>query len=237
MHEMNNLSQQLPVNLRARVIKRIRQVVIQFLLIAVLLFASAGRLDWLWAWVYLGTGIVILAINASVMSPELIAERGEPRENVKKWDRVLTTLTIIPTFALFVIVGLDERFKWSPELPLAVHVVALLIATLGQGVFTWAMASNKYFSTAVRIQMDRGHTVATGGPYRYVRHPGYAAFIITWLCNPLLFGSLWALIPGGIIAVFLIVRTALEDRTLWEELEGYKEYAQRVRYRLVPGIW
>jgi protein-S-isoprenylcysteine O-methyltransferase Ste14 len=108
---------------------------------------------------------------------------------------------------------------------------------LSQGLFTWAMVSNPFFSTMVRIQTDRGQTVATGGPYRWVRHPGYVGYILSAVSTALLLGSLWALVPAVLTGVLLVVRTALEDRTLLEELEGYEEYARQVRYRLVPGVW
>jgi protein-S-isoprenylcysteine O-methyltransferase Ste14 len=99
------------------------------------------------------------------------------------------------------------------------------------------MASNKFFSTAVRIQMDRSHTVASGGPYRYVRHPGYVGYIISWFATSLALGSLWALILVGLVMCLFVIRTALEDKTLLEELDGYQDYAKQVRYRLLPGIW
>jgi protein-S-isoprenylcysteine O-methyltransferase Ste14 len=182
-------------------------------------------------------GICILAVNTSILPPELIAERGQPRENVKGWDKAISGLLLIPTLGVLVVAGLDERFGWSPALPLAAHLAGLALMVLGQALFTWAMASNKFFSTAVRIQMDRSHTVATGGPYRYVRHPGYVGYIVTVLAVPLILGSLWALIPEGLVTCLFIVRTALEDRTLREELDGYEDYALHVRYRLLPGVW
>ena len=224
-------------DLRRGVVKRMTQVVIQTLLIVVILFISAGRLDWVWPWAYLGVGVGILAINTLILSPELIAERGQPRENVKDWDRVLTSLITFPILVLLIVAGLDERFGWSPQLALVIHLIGLAFVALGQGLFSWAMASNIFFSTAVRIQMDRDHTVASGGPYRYVRHPGYVGLIVSLFATALALGSLWALVPVGLAACLLIVRTALEDKTLLEELDGYKEYAQKVRYRLVPGIW
>ncbi|MCJ7626237.1 MAG: isoprenylcysteine carboxylmethyltransferase family protein [Anaerolineaceae bacterium] len=217
--------------------KRMRQVIVQYLVLAVILFVLSGNLGWVWAWAYLGAGVAIMIVNALIMPRELIAERGQPRENVKEWDKLITTISMIPVIGVPVVCGLDERFGWSPQLAIAVHIAALLIWVLGQGVFSWAMVSNKFFSTAVRIQMDRDHKVATGGPYRYVRHPGYVGFSVTYFATSLTLGSLWALIPAGLILCGLIVRTALEDRTLQEELPGYKEYAQKVRYRLIPGIW
>jgi protein-S-isoprenylcysteine O-methyltransferase Ste14 len=199
------------------VARRMRQVVVTYVVLAALLFASSGRLGWVWAWAYLGAGLAILV--------------------VKRWDQVLSTVAGLPTLALPIVAGLDERFAWSPPLGLAVHLLGLAVYVLGQGLFSWAMASNKYFSTLVRIQMDRGQTGATGGPYRYVRHPGYTGYSVFSLGTSLALGSLWALIPAGLTACLLVVRTALEDRTLQEELAGYREYARRVRYRLLPGIW
>ncbi len=224
-------------NTSKAVLKRILQVVITYLILAVILFVSSGQMNWIWAWVYLGLGLGILIINISILPAELIAERGQPRDNVKRWDRVLTAVAHIPTLGVPVVAGLDERFGWSPQLIPAIHLAGLAFFGLGQGLFSWAMASNKYFSTLVRIQMDRSHTVATSGPYRYVRHPGYTGYIVSFLGASLALGSLWAIIPAGFIACLLVVRTALEDRTLQDELPGYRDYAQRVRYRLLPGIW
>ena len=219
------------------VAKRMVQVVFQTAFLVAIPLVSAGRLDWVWPWAYLGVGIVILAINMLILSPELMAERGQPRENVKDWDKVLTSLIAFPILALLIVAGLDERFGWSPQLALVVHLIGLAFIALGQGLFTWAMASNMFFSTAVRIQMDRDHTVASGGPYRYVRHPGYVGLIVSLFATALALGSLWALMPAGLAAVLLGVRTALEDKTLLEELEGYEEYAAQTRYRMLPGIW
>ena len=113
-----------------------------------------------------------------------------------------------------------------------------LVTVLAQDVLlTWSMASNAFFSTVVRIQDDRGHAVASGGPYRFVRHPGYVAAILFYLVTPLMLGSVWTFIPSVLMVLLFVVRTALEDRTLREELDGYWEYAQRVRYRLLPGVW
>jgi protein-S-isoprenylcysteine O-methyltransferase Ste14 len=222
---------------RKNLLKRFIQVIMQIVLFAVLLFVSAGRLVWYWAWIYLGTYIVIITINAFILPNDLIEERGKSKENVKKWDRVIMTLNIFPALGLLVVAGLDYRFGWAPKLNSWIQVVALVLMILGNAFFTWAMLANHFFSTAVRIQFDRSHQVATGGPYNYMRHPGYVGFIVINLATPLILGSLWALIPGAIMAVLFIIRTALEDSTLQKELEGYKEYAQKVKYRLIPGIW
>lgn len=219
------------------VMKRMLQVLLTYLVLAAILFLSSGDLAWVWAWAYLGVGLGILIINVLILPAELIAERGQPRENVKRWDKVLTSIAGLPTLAVPIVAGLDQRYEWSPQLVPAIHLIGLAFFALGQGLFSWAMASNEYFSTAVRIQTDRGHTVATGGPYRYVRHPGYAGYSVSFLAMSLALGSLWAVIPAALIACLLVVRTSLEDRTLRDELPGYKEYSERVRYRLLPGVW
>jgi protein-S-isoprenylcysteine O-methyltransferase Ste14 len=224
-------------DLTSRVRKRMLQVVVQFLILAAILFVSSGRLDWVWAWAYLGVGVSIVVINALVLPPELIAERGQIKEDTKGWDKVLGAFIGIPTLGTVIVAGLDKNFEWSPQLDWVIQVIALVFYALAQGLFSWAMASNKFFSGTVRIQDDRGHTVATGGPYQYVRHPGYVGYITSWIATSLTLGSLWALIPAGLVMGLMVVRTALEDRTLQEELDGYKEYTQQVRYRLLPGIW
>lgn len=226
---------------RAGVRRRLVQVMFTVLIQALSLFLSAGRLDWIAAWAYLGVGLCILAYNLLVIvprNPEMVAERGRVREDSKGWDKVLGVLiSIFGPLLLWIVAGLDERFEWSPGFPVVVQVVGLVFVALGNGLFSWSMASNPFFSGVVRIQEDRGHTVATAGPYRFVRHPGYTAYITFTLAAPLLLGSLWALIPGAITMCLFVLRTVLEDRTLHEELDGYSEYAQRVRYRLLPGIW
>jgi protein-S-isoprenylcysteine O-methyltransferase Ste14 len=224
-------------DLSAGVRKRMIQVVIQAVLIVAILLLTSGRLDWVWLWVYLGVGMCILVLNTRVMPRELIAERGRLQAGAKSWDRRLTSLITIPILAMIFIVGLDERFGWTNELPIMFHLIGVGLFLLGQLIFTWSMAANKFFSTAVRIQMDRSHTVVSGGPYQYIRHPGYVGMILTYLGMPLLFGSLWGFVPTGLALCLLILRTALEDRTLQAELEGYDAYAARVRYRLVPGLW
>lgn len=215
-----------------------------FVLIApAVLFISAGTLNWAMGWVYVGLLIVTTAASRILVmrkNPDLLAERGQSleAEDVKGWDRVLVPLiAIYGPMVIWIVAGLDVRFGWLPEIPLALQLAALAVVLLGYLLATWAMVANKFFSAFVRIQQERDHVAVTGGPYRYVRHPGYAGGIAGNLAVPLMLGSLWALIPGGLAAVLVIVRTALEDRTLLDELPGYAEYAQQTRYRLLPGIW
>jgi protein-S-isoprenylcysteine O-methyltransferase Ste14 len=209
---------------------------------AVILFGSSGRLDWRMAWVYVGLTTAFSLGSRIIMlrkTPELVVERSQSldKEDTEPWDKVLMPLNIIgPTVMLFV-AGLDKRFEWSPNLPLMLLITAFVITALGYSLSTWATLVNRFFSAVVRIQRDRGHTVVSSGPYRLIRHPAYAGTVVTSLATPLVLGSLWALIPAALAVCLLIIRTALEDRTLQEELEGYHDYATGVRYRLLPGVW
>jgi protein-S-isoprenylcysteine O-methyltransferase Ste14 len=210
---------------------------------ALLLFLAAGKLNWVWGWVLLGVLFLFLAAHPILLipiNPELLAERerGLLAEGVPAWDRWIAMLAagLFPVIS-WVIAGLDVRFGWTGSLPLVVHALGLLGNLLGYGLFLWAMVSNAFFAEGVRIQEERGHRVATGGPYRYVRHPGYLGAIVALLVTPCLLGSLWAFVPASLAAVLYMVRTALEDRTLMAELPGYQDYAQQTRFRLLPWIW
>jgi len=222
--------------------KRAVQLLVQFLFLAAILFLSSGRLDWWFAWVYLGIFVLGVGVNSYVLlrvNPELIAERARQfTPETKKWDRILATLWgLMSVIVALLVAGLDKRFGWSPEMPMTVHLIAMLFYMFGSAFAAWALVSNPFFAGTVRIQTERGHSVASSGPYRFVRHPGYAGWMISNVAVVVMLGSMWALIPAVIAVLALVARTALEDRTLREELPGYEEYAQRVRYRLVPGIW
>jgi isoprenylcysteine carboxyl methyltransferase (ICMT) family protein YpbQ len=222
------------------ILKRAVQIGIQLLIIAGILFISSGRLDWWMAWVYLAIFAIGVTINAAFLmriSPELIAERARGWTNAKGWDTALGTLWGILSLVALLIAGLNVRFGWPPQIPLELQLVAVVFVVLGSALASWAMISNAFFAGTVRIQEERGHTTVSEGPYRFVRHPGYAGWTLSGIALALMLGSLWALIPAGSAAIALVVRTALEDRTLREELDGYSDYARRVRYRLVPGIW
>jgi protein-S-isoprenylcysteine O-methyltransferase Ste14 len=213
------------------------------LLLPMVLFIAAGRLNWVWAWVYVGVIVFFTFVSRIIVirtNPDLIAERAQSleREDIRGWDRlILFFLLLIGPLTMMIVAGLDERFGWSPQISVALRLVALAIMVLGYTVGTWAMAVNRYYSAVVRIQKDRDQTVVTDGPYRFVRHPSYATGNVASLMIPILLGSLWALIPTILVVLGTIIRTALEDKTLLEELDGYKEYAARVRYRLLPGVW
>ena len=227
-------------DLKAGIAQRFVQVGVTDLSQAAVLILSSGRLNWGWAWVFIVLNLVGIAINATVLlrySPETIAERAKA-DGMKDWDRVVAGLWAVTHFVLtMLIAGLDRRWGWTGLIGFAVHVAGAVAFVLGSALFSWAMISNAYLAAVVRIQEERGHTVCTSGPYRYVRHPGYVGAIAQSLDVPLMLGSLWSLIPGGLAVLLMTVRTALEDRTLHQELGGYRDYAQRVRYRLLPGIW
>ena len=224
----------------AGIAARVGTIAIFIVVQAVILFLTAGRLTWTWAWVYLGMCLVTICINGVILlrtSPETIAERGQPQET-QDWDKIVSGLWALFLYlALPLVAGLDVRSGWTRELSTAWNVAGAVVLAAGLGLSSWAMIANTYFSTAVRIQSDRGQTVCRTGPYRFVRHPGYVGFILQSLATPILLGSLPALIPGGTAAVLMIVRTFLEDRFLGAELPGYMDYVREVRYRLVPGIW
>lgn len=227
-------------DLTSAILKRMLQILVTLLLQAAILFLSSGRLDWVWAWVFIGLNLVGISINAPIMlrySPETIAERAK-FGGMKEWDKIIASLWAVVYYVLMLLVaGLDVRFGWTGQVAVELQIAGAVAFVLGSALFSWAMISNAYFATVVRIQEERGHKVCTTGPYRLVRHPGYLGFIIQSLTVPLLLGSLWSLIPGGLAVLLGVVRTALEDRTLQEELGGYKDYAARVHYRLLPGIW
>jgi protein-S-isoprenylcysteine O-methyltransferase Ste14 len=227
------------LRIRQGIWRRARQLFIQNLIIGVILFLGSGRPGWVWAWLYLGYSVLQILVNFTIMrrtSPELIAERAEGSERTQSWDRTIAAISVPLGLAIFIIAALDERWTWS-TVPLWVNLVGAVLLVLGSALSSWAMLTNAYFSTAVRIQQDRGHTVVAEGPYRFIRHPGYLGWAVVGLSVALFFGSLWALIPAGLMLGPMVIRTALEDRTLQERLEDYREYAQQVRYRLVPGVW
>jgi protein-S-isoprenylcysteine O-methyltransferase Ste14 len=208
--------------------------------VALSLFIPAGRLDWVMGWVLVAIYAAWIAAQAIMLiprCPELLAERAERRKDLERWDTLILGVIGLATLAKHILAGLDYRFGWTPPIPLGVQLGAVVVAVGSLALVTWAMVANAFFSMTYRLQEDRGHAVATGGPYRYVRHPGYVGTIAFELATPILLGSLWALIPAALSVVLIVVRTALEDRSLHQGLEGYTDYSGRVQFRLVPGVW
>lgn len=220
--------------------RRLGQVVSVLILQAALLFVAAGTARWLGAWLFLAITVGFLLVNGTLLlrrSPETIAERGRPA-NMATWDIWISGAWAVVSYLLLPIAaGLDIRAHAGQTLGLAWNVTAAVVLLAALSFAGWAMAVNTYFSTVVRIQRERGHTVCSTGPYGWVRHPGYVAFIAQTLATPLTLGSRWALIPACVAVALMIARTALEDRVLRAGLAGYEQYTQRVRHRLVPGVW
>ena len=218
-------------------------LIVVYLSIPVALFVCAGDIGWWQAWVF------SLLFVAAGLGGRFLAERRHPgllaeRQNidniqtVKAWDKVLAPLMALSlSLPLVIVAGLDHRFGWSPAFPLWLILLGFFLIAFGYAFAVWALVENRFFSSVVRIQTDRGHVVCDSGPYRIVRHPGYGGNILPLLGIVLALSSLWTLIPAAAALVIAVIRTALEDRTLQEELPGYKEYARRVRYRLLPWIY
>jgi protein-S-isoprenylcysteine O-methyltransferase Ste14 len=217
------------------------QMIAALVIFGTILFVTAGRLNWIQGWVFLGMNALTQTLSAAVLiprRPDMLAERSQVRAGTKNWDRFLApAIVIVGSLAVLIIAGLDVRYGWSGPIPPGLWWLGLGVAFASQMFVLWAMASNPFFATTVRIQEDRGHTVTTHGPYRLVRHPGYAGSLIYTLAMPLVLGSWWIFIPALLTIVLTFVRTGLEDRTLQAELPSYEEYTVNVRYRLVPGIW
>ncbi|MBM9515008.1 methyltransferase family protein [Desulfogranum marinum] len=219
------------------------RLVVVYLLIPLILFICGGDLGWWQAWLY---SMLILAAGiggrmwAERRHPGLTAERQnmEKVQNAKAWDKVLAPLMALSvSFPLVIVAGLDHRFGWSPLFPLWLIVLGFLLISLGYAFAAWALIENRFFSSVVRIQVDRGHVVCDSGPYRIVRHPGYAGNMLALPGIVLALSSTWTLIPAALALIIAVIRTALEDQTLQDELPGYRDYARRIRYRLITGIY
>jgi protein-S-isoprenylcysteine O-methyltransferase Ste14 len=217
------------------------QMILSTIFFAAILFLSAGKLDWVAGWAFLGMNTLTQILSGLVLiprQPEMLAGRTRRQKDTKDWDRLLAPLVmIVGTLGVIVVAGLDQRFEWSAPFASHTWVIGLVLAFACQMFVLWAMTTNAFFATTVRIQDDAGHHVVSSGPYRIVRHPGYFGSVIYNLLCPLALASLWTFIPAVLTVILLFVRTGLEDRTLQAELPGYTEYAKKVHYRLIPGVW
>lgn len=205
-----------------------------------ILFISAGRIDYWQGLIYVFLGLIMSILNYTVLrvDAELLNERSKPGEGTKNWDKKLLGLSLLTTISIYTIAGLDSgRFHWSPDFHWIIYLAGLILTASGQLLFLLAQKQNKFFSSTVRIQTDREQTVCETGLYKIVRHPAYMGSIIQSVGFPLLFGSLWSIIPTSLMVVILITRTNLEDKTLKGELNGYLEYANKTRYKIIPSIW
>jgi len=213
---------------------------IKLSILLALMFLAAGRIDYWQGWVFTGIIFIHVVIAAIVFldAPDLAKERVKPGPGMKWWDKIFWVFFGTFSLTTFVVAPLDAgRFGWTSPLPMAVYILAYLIYILSVAIGIWAMRANRFFSSVVRIQSDRGQVVVESGPYRFVRHPGYVGGILMFVSLPLILGSVMGLIPGGVSIICLLIRTYLEDRTLQKELSGYADYTKKVKYRLLPGIW
>lgn len=208
---------------------------------AALLFVTAGTVAWPAAWAYLVTISAVMAVYAVIivrLHPELIEERRNPPADAKSWDKPFVVIVgMVGPVVFLLLAGLDHRFGWSGSTAAWVQAAGILAVAAGGLITNYAVSANRFFSAIVRIQRDRGHQVIDAGPYSYVRHPGYTGSMVHMIGAALALGSRVALAAAIVFCLVLAVRTALEDRTLRAELDGYADYARRVRFRLVPGVW
>jgi len=200
------------------------------------------RWDWWEAWGYALIGILGFAISRAVAArrhPDLLAERARfmQHENAKPWDKLLAPLVGLGGGLIPLVAGLDALYGWSPTFSLSAKFLSLAIILVGYALGSYALIENRFFSGMVRIQAERGHRVISSGPYRWMRHPGYAGALLAYLATPVFLDSRWAFLPAVLITIILVIRTGLEDLVLQDELEGYRDYARRVRYRLLPRVW
>jgi protein-S-isoprenylcysteine O-methyltransferase Ste14 len=220
-----------------KLLSRIIQVLSSLVLMAAVFFIAAGTLDVPRAWLHFALYFVYLLCNFaifSIFSPNIIRERSEIKQGTKPWELVFAALYFVSVLLIYTVAGLDIRFGWS-YLDLSFCILGVLLYAASAAFITWAMVSNKFFDLMVAKQ--EGREVATGGPYAFIRHPGYAGMIVMYSSASFTLGSAVSLIPAAILAISFIWRTYMEDRTLMKELKGYREYAKNVRYRLIPGIW
>lgn len=205
-----------------------------------LIFVAAGTFDWPRLWFFLGFYAVTtsaLVLWLKKRDPALLKERMTVKKDVKGWDKTIIRIYTVVLMVMYIILPLDAvRFGWS-RVPLWLAWLAFGGILLSWAIVLWAFRENAYLSAYVRIQTDRGHAVCTTGPYRFVRHPMYLAVILSILCVPLFLGSLYSLIPAGLVVGLFVLRTSLEDRTLRDELPGYADYAAKTRWKLVPKVW
>jgi protein-S-isoprenylcysteine O-methyltransferase Ste14 len=223
-------------------LRLIAQLVLFIVIVPFLPLLVSWRWSWWKAWVYALLYILSFAVSRALAArrhPDLLAERARflEHQDAKPWDKLLAPLVGLGGGLIPLVAGLDEQFGWSPAFDLALKILALILILAGYALASYALIENRFFSGMVRIQSERGHQVVSTGPYRWVRHPGYAGALLTYLVTPLFLDSSWAFLPVALISIILVIRTRLEDQTLQHELTGYRKYIRRVRYRLIPGIW
>jgi len=217
----------------------IKQFIGAFLFFTII-FISAGQIGYWQGLIYVLIGLIMFLLNYTVLrvDSDLLKERSKPGEGTKKWDKIILGLSFLITISMYITAGLDSgRYHWSPNFHWSIYLIGSILTILGQLLFLIAQKQNKFFSSTVRIQTNREHIVCETGLYKFVRHPAYMGSIIQLLGFPLLFGSLWSIIPICLLIILLITRTYLEDKTLQNELKGYLEYSNKTRYKIIPYFW
>ena len=220
----------------------ILQLVVFILVVPFLPLLLSGRWNWWEAWFYALVYILTFVISralAARRSPDILKERGKfmDHADTQPWDKILAPLVGLGGGLLPLAVGLESRFGSQPVFSLGLKLSAITLFLAGMIWASAALIENSFFSGTVRLQKERGQKVIASGPYAVMRHPGYSGALLTYLSTPILLESWWAFLPAVFLLVVLVLRTFLEDRFLQENLPGYKEYAARVRYRLLPGVW
>jgi protein-S-isoprenylcysteine O-methyltransferase Ste14 len=210
------------------------------LIMLALIFLIAGRMDYWQGWIFGSVNfLIILALFLKFSDiTELMKERAKPGPETKWWDKLFWAFFGPMNLAIIIIATLDAgRFHWSRPFPLVVYPFVYILYLLASSLHFWAIRVNRFYSSTVSIQSESGHEVIQSGPYRFVRHPGYLGIALMVVCIAVVLGSLWAIVPAVCVVVLLVLRTGLEDSALQKELSGYTNYAQKVRYRLLPKIW
>jgi len=210
------------------------------LLFFAIIFISAGRIDYAQGLAYVAIGLFMVVLNYTVLriEPELQKERSKPGEDTKKWDKAILGISFLVTILMYIIAGLDSgRYRWSPDFHWSFYLLGAILTTLGQLLFLIAQKQNRFFSSTVRIQINRDQSVCDTGLYKIVRHPAYLGSIIQSIGFPFIFGSVWSTIPICAMIILLIIRTNLEDRTLKNELKGYLDYSEKTRCKIIPYVW
>lgn len=210
------------------------------MLFNLVLFLFAGRIDYIRGWIYSGLSLSGLLLDFFINSAdmELAKEREKPGKGAKEWDKKILGLSALVTIIAYAVAGLDSgRFHWSPHFNPGICIFGMALIFIGQLLFLFAKKTNKFFSSIVRIQNDRGHTVCDSGLYKFVRHPGYSGMIVSWIGFTLLMASLWSIIPVSAAIILLLIRTNLEDNLLSNELPGYDDYIKKTHFKIIPFVW
>ncbi len=230
-----------PITPNQAALRMFASFLVTLLLSAVLIFGGAGQLNWTLGWIFVTAWIVpklVFLIFLRWFDPDLLVERATRHKNTQRYDRIILPLYFVFAFGTFIVASLDGgRFRWSGDVPIVFIIAAYAIYLVGNSLAGWAINSNPFFSAESRLQTERGQKVTRAGPYRFIRHPAYSAAFLLWITTGLMLESWWAIIPGFLAGLMMVIRTVYEDRMLRAELPSYAEYAKQVRYRLFPGIW